>query len=158
MSPLPCLFNRLIDEAPSQRDEDQASRAISMTEYKKAVLRDLRWLLNSPRHLPNHILYDYEEVATSVINHGCRNLAGMTTASLDPFQIESELREVIAAFEPRIDPAFLDVKFVPPTKEEGDGKLSFEISGRLWSLGRADLVFFRTEMDLETGLCAVNPA
>lgn len=151
---LPCLLDRLIDEAPGQSVGPSARRAVHLKEYRVAVLRDLRWLLNSPRQLDNAALYDYPEVAKSVLNFGVRDLAGLTSSTLDPLQIEAELRDAILHFEPRIIPDSLQVRLVHDAAEEG--KIAFEINGQLWALPHAERILFRTEMDLETGSCDLS--
>ena len=153
---LPCLLDRLIDEAPSQRAEPAIRRTILLKEYRLSVLRDLRWLLNSPRHLPSEPLYDYPHVARSVLNYGTRDLAGMTSSSLDSLQIEGDLRDAILEFEPRIIPESLHVRLVQGSADEG--KIAFEINGQLWAFPHAERVLFRTEMDLESGACDITDA
>ncbi len=152
---LPCLFDRLVDEAPSQRGDLASRRKIQLKEYKNFVLRDLRWLLNSPRHLPESEIYDYPLVSRSVLNYGTRDLAGMTSSSLDALEIETQLRDAILQFEPRIIADSLHVRLVHGSE---DGKVSFEINGQLWAHPHAERVVFRTEMDLETGACDIVSA
>lgn len=153
-SRLPCLLDRLIDEAPGQAVGPSQRRSVSLKEYRVAVLRDLRWLLNSPRHLKTEALYDYPEVARSVLNYGTRDLAGLTSSAFDPLEIESELRDAILHFEPRIIPDSLQVRLIHDAAE--DGKIAFEINGQLWALPYAERILFRTEMDLETGACELS--
>ncbi|MEN3942416.1 type VI secretion system baseplate subunit TssE [Prosthecobacter sp. SYSU 5D2] len=153
-SRLPCLLDRLIDEAPGQAVGPSHRRSISLKEYRMAVLRDLRWLLNSPRHLKTEALYDYPEVARSVLNFGTRDLAGLTSSAFDPLEIESELRDAILHFEPRIIPDSLQVRLIHDAAD--DGKIAFEINGQLWALPYAERILFRTEMDLETGACELS--
>lgn len=154
-SRLPCLFDRLVDEAPAQKmDLHRQRRAITLPEYRAAVLRDLRWLLNASRHLPSEDLYDYPEVVISVLNHGTRDLSGMTSNSFDEMEVERDLRDAILAFEPRIIPDSLQVRLARGAV--ADGKIAFEIDGQLWALPYAERIMFRTEMDLETGACDLS--
>lgn len=154
-SRLPCLFDRLIDEAPGQKADPRQRRVISLPEYRAAVLRDLRWVLNSARHLEGEPLYDYPEVVLSVLNYGTRDLAGMTSNSFDELALERDLRDAILAFEPRIIADSLQVRL--SRDAASDGKIAFEIDGQLWALPYAERVMFRTEMDLETGVCELSP-
>ena len=159
-SRLPCLLDRLIDEAPGHnglpgnKDDAIQRRTLSIKEYRLAVLRDLRWLLNSPRHLKTEALYDYPEVARSVLNYGTRDLAGQTSSAFDPLEIESELRDAILHFEPRIIPDSLQVRLIHDAAD--DGKIAFVINGQLWALNHPERILIRTEMDLETGACELS--
>lgn len=155
--PLPCLFDRLVDEAPGRKEEPESCRGIGLAEYKQAVMRDLRWLLNAPQHVPGHAsmpIHEFEDAEKSVLNYGTRDLSGMTSDSLDVLQVEAGLRRSIELFEPRFDKNSLDVRLVQSDSMDG-GKIAFEIQGRLWTKGQASAVFFRTELDLETGICDV---
>lgn len=151
---LPCLLDRLIDEAPGEKVGATDRRSISLKEYRMAVLRDLRWLLNSPSQSKSADIFHYPEVLKSVINYGIQDLAGQTSANLDPLQIETELRDVILNFEPRIISDSLQVRLVHDAEMEG--KIAFEINGQLWALPHAERILFRTEMDLETGACELS--
>lgn len=148
---LPCLLDRLIDEAPLVKIDPQQRRGISLQEYRAAVLRDLRWLLNSPQHLSREGIRDYPEVARSVLNYGTRNIAGLVTGGLNETELENGIRDSILDFEPRIVPESLSVKVVRESMDQG--KLAFEINGHLWALPHAERISFRTEIDLETGTC-----
>ncbi len=163
---LPCLLDRLIDEEPSQVSDAARLRAVSLSDYRLSVLRDLRWLLNSPARLkppeaaewivaprrhPHGDVYEFPAVATSVLNFGTRDLGGITTAGLDSRALEQDVEEAIKNFEPRILPETIRVKLL---EEYGEvGKIAFEITGQLWALPHAERIAFRTEMDLETGAC-----
>ena len=151
---LPCLFDRLIDEDPSKRGDPASRRKIQLREYKNSVLRDLRWLLNSPKHLQEEPIYDYPLASRSVLNYGTRDLAGMTSSALDSLEIETQLRDAILDFEPRIIADSLHVRLVQSAGDEA--KISFEINGQLWAHPHAERVVFRTEMDLETGACDIQ--
>lgn len=150
----PCLFDRLIDQDPSQKEETRSRRSVSMSEYRAAVLRDLRWLLNAPRHADDHPLYDYPEVARSVLNFGSRDLGGVTSESLNRIDIQKEIRDVIITFEPRIVAETLEVRVMQKASQRG--RLAFEIHGHLWALPRPEQLLIRTEMDLETGNCEIT--
>jgi type VI secretion system protein ImpF len=154
---LPCLLDRLVDHAPGAREEPARRRSISLDEYRAAVLRDLRWLLNSPAHLPGEDICQYPRVARSVLNYGTRALAGVHSDNLDALELEKQLHDAITAFEPRILPETLHVRMVRSDRSEV-GRIGFEIKGHLWALPHPEQLFFRTEIDLETGVCEINGA
>ena len=154
---LPCLLDRLVDEAPENREESVRRRTVSLDEYRAAVLRDLRWLLNSSSHLPDEDICQFPQVVTSVLNYGTRDLAGATTDNLDGFELERQFRDAIVAFEPRIMPDSLQVRMVQTERAEF-ARVAFEIKGHLWALPHPERIFFRTDIDLETGICEINGA
>ena len=43
----PCLLDRLTDDEPKNSEESRTQRVVSLSRYKKGVLRDMEWLLNS---------------------------------------------------------------------------------------------------------------
>jgi type VI secretion system protein ImpF len=152
---LPCLLDRLVDHAPEAREESVRRRTIALDEYRAAVLRDLRWLMNSPAHLPSEDICEFPHVAKSVLNYGTRDLAGATTDNLDSMELERQYREAIIAFEPRIVPETLQVRMILSDHTEV-GRVGFEIKGHLWALPHPERIFFRTDIDLETGICEIN--
>ena len=154
---LPCLLDRLVDEDPGTREEAWRRRTVSADEYRAAVLRDLRWLMNSSCHLPNEDISQFPQVARSVLNYGTRDLAGATTDNIDGYELEQQFRQAIINFEPRIIPETLQVRLVLNQQSPNDfAHIGFEIRGELWALPNPERIFFRTDIDLETGVCEVN--
>ncbi len=174
---LPCLLDKLIDETPGQPASGRRKLSIGKDEYRRAVLRDLKWLLNSPQFVQfdrcltyepiteatlhdkderlhcakNPEGYLYPHARTSVLNYGTRSLSGMRSEMVDDQELENELKEAIIAFEPRInpDPKKLEVKLIQSF--DHPGKLAFRIEGELWNKPYATNFSFRTELDLESG-------
>ncbi len=176
-SDFPCLLDRILGAGggPNAR-----YRGITLGEYRQAVLRDLKWLLNSPQaprfdrcltrepietaslhdrdeqlrteDNPRGYLYPY--VRQSVLNYGFRSLAGLLTQGMDAVELERELREAIIHFEPRFIPQSVQVKLA--SEQFAEGKLAFVIKAQLWALPHVEPVQFRSEYDLETGGCAVS--
>ena len=77
----PYLLDRLIDEQPEARQESRTARVMTLPQFRAAVLRDLRWLLNSSAHLPGE-LDDFGEASRSVLNYGTMDLSGRMISSL----------------------------------------------------------------------------
>jgi type VI secretion system protein ImpF len=152
---LPCLLDRLVDEDPGTKEEAWRRRTVSADEYRAAVLRDLRWLMNSSSHLPDDDICQFPQVARSVLNYGTRDLAGVTSDNIDGFDLEQQFRQAIINFEPRIIPESLHVRMIQGQQSEF-AHIGFEIRGELWSLPHPERIFFRTDIDLETGVCEIN--
>lgn len=146
---LPCLLDRLRDDEPNLTEESRSQRVITAQRYKEAVLRDLRWLLNSSAHSPlegelGETLDAYPEAKRSVLNYGTRQLCGMAAPDLE--QLERDLSEAIRFFEPR---------FIGHTLRIAASKdrhlLSFELVADLWAEPISEQVLIKTTIDLETG-------
>jgi type VI secretion system protein ImpF len=173
----PCLLDRIM--GPSARSSSSVG-GMTPAEYRKAVLRDLKWLLNSPQYLrPDRCLtwgarqeatphdrddnlrssenpqgYLYPFVRESVVNYGSRSLAGTLIKGSDPVELERDIREAIITFEPRLIAETVSVKISMDQFEVGT--LAFNVSGQLWALPHPEPLHFRSEFDLESGGCAIK--
>lgn len=147
----PALLDRLTDDEPGNRLEGREKRVMSMRQLRGAVLRDLAWLLNAPCRPAGDEIYDYPLVASSVLNYGKPDLAGLSASGVTPERLERMVAQAIATFEPRIMAAGLTVRTVEVTEGSGRHSLAVEISGELCPLPMPEAVFLRTTMDLETG-------
>jgi type VI secretion system protein ImpF len=147
----PCLLDRLTDDEPEVKRESRDQRVVSLRRYKAAVLRDLEMLLNSRAHASGDDIYEFSDVARSVLNYGIPDLCGMPVLNISPAEVEAEVKQAILCFEPRISRESLSVRMVSPTDSEYIRTISFEIEGRLWAQPLPDHLFVKTEVDLETG-------
>jgi type VI secretion system protein ImpF len=152
----PFLLDRLSDDQPTVKQESREKRVLSPREYRRAVLRDLSWLLNSASHPPTDRLEDYPEVAKSVLNYGMPELAGTTASNLTPEQVERMVRNAILVFEPRILRQSLRISAVEVLEEEGSNLVQLEIRGEVWNLPMPESLYIRTEVDLDTGHCELK--
>jgi len=147
----PCLLDRLTDDEPDTQSESRDQRVVSLRRYKQAVLRDLATLLNARNHPSQDVIYEFSEVAHSVLNYGIPDLCGTPILNINPVEIEAQIKRFIACFEPRIAPGSLSVRMVSPAHSEYVRSLSFEIEGEMWAQPLPDHLFVKTEVDLETG-------
>jgi type VI secretion system protein ImpF len=147
----PCLLDRLTDDEPDVSRESRERRIVSLQRYKNAVLRDLEMLLNSKRHPLNDSIYEFNEAARSVLNFGIHDICGTSVLNTKPAEIESQVKEAILCFEPRISPRALSVRMVSSLDSEYVRTISFEIEAELWAQPLPDRLFVKTEVDLETG-------
>jgi len=151
----PCLLDRLTDDHPEEVKESRDQRVVSMRRYREAVLRDLRWLLNTGNHESAESLAGFEEVQRSVLNYGTPDLCGLTSSGLEADQVRRQLIEAVRIFEPRILPASLSVRVEAGFGELDHNALTFEIQGDLWARPAPDPLYIRTEVDLDTGQCEI---
>ncbi len=79
----PCLLDRLTDDEPGKTVESREKRVFTTRQMRRAVLRDLSWLLNTARKLDPETDSEAPEVATSVLNYGVPDLCGVTSSGID---------------------------------------------------------------------------
>lgn len=148
----PALLDRLADDEPDKKVEGPEKRALTKTQLRQAVLRDLAWLFNTTRLESEQDLSSTPLVQTSTLNYGLPALAGETAASLDPTDLERAVREAILAYEPRILPSSVRVRaLVTETQLDQHNVISVEIEGFLWAQPVPLELLLRTDVDLETG-------
>lgn len=129
---MPTLFDRLCDDAPSERSESPDVYTASHTRLREIVLRDLALLLNTTDCSEVIDVHIYEHAAKSCVNYGVPPLAGGYLSEKKWADIERMIRTAIERFEPRLMPQTLRVR--PLLKEKASSHynmLTFEISGHI---------------------------
>ncbi|NJQ21796.1 hypothetical protein HCO69_19490 [Pantoea sp. LS15] len=120
------LLERFIPDAPIRLDtrlSESAKRQI--TDYLCGRLSIL-FNASGNEDLVQQKAYPY--TASSVLNFGVVNLAGMTVSGIDTLKLSRRIRDAILRFEPRIDGYSLQVSFA--RKEDDTGTLlNFIIEG-----------------------------
>jgi len=152
----PCLLDRLTDDDPQNLREGRQERVVSVKQFRQAVLRDLRMLLNAKRRPPDDPIYGFDHAARSVLNYGIPEVCGHTTSAAEPVELERLIRQAIETFEPRIAAASLAVLVIVPEKPEAGRSLTFEIAGDLWAHPAPEHLLVETELDLESGHCTLG--
>ncbi|QHF45563.1 type VI secretion system lysozyme [Pseudomonas sp. S35] len=148
----PSLLDRLSDDDTEQVVEPRDTRVLSMYSLRKAVLRDLGWLLNSTSLGSFRDLGDCPLAAQSVLNFGLADLAGKTAAGLDREALGRRICQAIRDFEPRIlRGSLLVVPVVPSDTTSSPNQVAFEIHGELWGQPLPERLYLKTELDLEAG-------
>jgi len=151
----PSLLDRLIDDEPGTRVESRDKRVMSMRQLRAAVMRDLEWLLNSNCRPIGDELHTYPLAGKSVVNYGMLDLTGLAASGVSQAQVERMVHDSILAFEPRIVGMSLGVR-ATSAEDAATNQIVFEIAGELCPLPMPEALFVRTELDLETGRCAVR--
>jgi type VI secretion system protein ImpF len=121
---------------------------------RATVRRELAWLLNTTNLNAVQSLENYPEVATSVLNYGVPDLAGKSLGTRIVLKRAKDIRASILAFEPRIDPASLDVSV--SDRPERDNAITYVISADVRSAVRAIPVKFRSDVELDTAAATVR--
>lgn len=158
---LPCLLDRLTDEAPGCQLEPAESGLASQSRLRAAVLRDLGWLMNATRPGAAESLEAWPEARRSVLNYGLPALGGQTSSTLDLQALERVIREAILRFEPRLLADTLEVEadadaLFQQHGLDGHNRVSLRISGQIRAQPMPLELLLRTEWDLETGQVSLS--
>ncbi len=156
---LPALLDRLTDLAPHERSETPQARSMSKAEFRRSVLRDLAWLLNTTSAESEIAFEGVPNVRESVLNFGVQALSGKYLVEDDLKTLETAVAESIRRFEPRILPDSLRVKVISSDGEQATrNHLSMEIRGQLWAEPYPIELLLRSRVDLECGQIALVDA
>jgi type VI secretion system protein ImpF len=146
----PSLLDRLTDEAPGEGS--QRGGAVTLSELRRSVLRDLNWLFNTSQLLKAEEAEAWPAVRKSVVNFGLPPLSGTTASGLDVRRLERALRQAILDFEPRILPDSVSVKaLVDQQSLDHHNVISLQIEALLWAQPVPIELLLRTQFDLESG-------
>ena len=147
---MPTLFDRLCDDAPSEASEAPDNYSIKPTQLRAIVLRDLANLLNTTQPQPRQA-QSATLAASSTINYGVAPLSGGYLTEARWSEVENTIRQAILDFEPRLDPATLQVR---PINKDHDSAhynvLTFEISGHIFMQPYPVEFLVQSAVDLES--------
>jgi type VI secretion system protein ImpF len=110
-------------------------------------------LFNSRAYPLDDTIYDFGEVARSVLNYGILDLSGANISEENASELEAQMKQALRNYEPRISHNALSIHVVSSKDTHDVRTLLFEISGDLWAHPLPDHLFIKTEVDLETGHC-----
>ncbi|MEM9066130.1 MAG: type VI secretion system baseplate subunit TssE [Planctomycetota bacterium] len=153
----PSLLDRLTDEDPKRKQESRNQKVITVRELRRAVLRDLAWLLNTANKMSPEQQARYPRATASALNYGAPDLTGTTGSSLSFDILRDRIMQSISRYEPRLIPGTVRVK-IGPTDKGGPNDVGIEIAADLWADPTPESLFVRTDVDLETGACIVTDA
>lgn len=141
----PSVLDRLI--APTGPGRQSSLETIGLRELYSSVARDLDWLLNTKRWLPEP-LENFPEANESILTYGLPDLSVYSWRNYsDSISICRLLEETIRSFEPRLRPRTVQVKPLPGG-EVDDFRLRFRIDAVLQVEPIRAHVSFDTELDL----------
>lgn len=154
----PTLLDRLTDLDPASRVESDDSRVMNKAQVRDAVLRDLGWLLNAVKPMPE-IAARFPEADASVLNYGLPAMSGTLASRIDVTVLERAIRQAIVRFEPRVMEDSLTVKALDASSVlDTHNVIEFEISGLMWAQPVPLELLLRTQVDLEAGQIQVRDA
>jgi len=148
----PSLLDRLTDDDRERSQESRTDRVLSPSRLRECVRRDLAWLFNTT-NLACVIteIDDLPYVAASALNFGLPDLTGHTASSIDLLTIERLLRTAIWNFEPRLIRNSVRVKLDVNPEDMTHNAMTFTVEAELWAQPLPLRLFFKTDIDLETG-------
>ena len=151
---LPSLFDRLTDEEPRKRKETHKEQAINLEQYRKAVLRDILFLLNTCNMQTSMMNTDLSaNVRSSTLNYGIPPISGINFSDIEWEDIEQYIKQAIIDFEPRLDRHSLQVIIHTENKNNNVSynKFIIEIKGNLKLNPDPKEFLLKTSIDVETG-------
>jgi type VI secretion system protein ImpF len=168
----PTLFDKLVagndiggmrgeelDEAEERRDSLRFLSVPAVERFNESALRatvrrELAWLLNTTNLAASVDLDPFPQVQSSVINYGVPDLAGKSLSSRAVLRRAREIRDAIRMFEPRIEPATLNVEIAATVERENS--LTFVIHGDVRSAVRAVPIKLRTDVEADSAAVTVR--
>lgn len=151
------LRGSLLDRLTGMNGASGTFGAIDHPDLKRALQRDLNWLLNTRAWLPED-LEDLPEVATSVLVYGVPDFTALSWKSAgDRKLICKILEEAVRSFEPRLIPR--TVRVSPIDEEDDDDAILFvrlRIEGVLNVEPYTEPVSFDTEVEIDSGAVHVK--
>ncbi|QCP54375.1 type VI secretion system baseplate subunit TssE [Trinickia violacea] len=148
---MPTLLDRLRDDAPHRQHEAPGEYAVTRTQMRDIIQRDLAYLLNTQNIEEQIDRERYPQAAASTVNFGVPPLAGTFMATRQWADIESSIKRAVTDFEPRLVPDSLSVSPLPDKDGEVQyNALAFEVRG-LISMDPYPMEFLvQSSLDLET--------
>src|SRR5262245_1792488 len=122
------VLDRLLDDAPKQKEDPPVTAAQTNRRLREAVRRDLEWLLNTRCIID--VGEEFEEIKSSVYTYGLPDFTSFGFGSKQTaLRVRLALEQAIATFEPRLKN--VTVTPVATEKEEEKRILRFLIAGVL---------------------------
>ena len=147
---MPTLLDRLADPAPHRQHEAPGEYAMTRSQMRDIIQRDLTYLLNTTSIDDLIDRTRYPRAAASTVNYGVPALAGAFVASRRWSDIERIIRRAILDFEPRLIRGGLAIEPVAGADANHYNNLSFEIRGMI-RMDPYPLEFMvQSTLDLET--------
>ena len=144
---IPSVFDRLLDDEPTNSRETARSRRQVLRELKQSVGRDLENLLNT-RQRWGDLSEAMEELQESLVNYGIPDFTGMNMSIPSEREL---LRGVIERVILRFEPRFKSVKVhLLENSDAFDRTLRFRIEGLLQVEPAPEPVVFDSQLEPTT--------
>lgn len=148
------LRGSLLDRLTGQNGARSTFGAISHSDMKRALQRDLNWMLNTRAWFPED-LDRFPEVKSSMLAYGLPDFTSLSWKSPgDQKLMCSVLEEALRAFEPRLVGRTIKVSAVEDDDDEANLYVKLRIDAILNVEPYTEPVSFDTEIEIDSG--AVN--
>ena len=147
------VLDRLIDTDPDSNTEAPMTWAQSVRELKRALRRDLEWLLNT-RRIVQPAPEGFTELPRSVYHYGLPDITSLAAQSGSARDwLRRQVEETIMLFEPRLSGVRVSIA---TTDEEGRRELRFVIDGLLRMEPSPEQVVFDTVLEVTSATFEVR--
>lgn len=166
---VPSVLDRLLDEEPKSARDVPPTRAESVRDFRRAVLRDLDNLLNS-RNTFFDLSQDFVEAGQSALTYGLPDLSDLAvwsyeegdnkvktstpTSLRDLGRLRQAIETTIRRFEPRLTGVVATVTLARPT--DSDQAVRVHVEARLTMDPAPEPVSFDIVMPRNTGKVEVK--
>lgn len=141
---MPSVFDRLIDEDPTNSRDSAASQTQTMREIRESVMRDLENLLNT-RWRCRSWPVEWTELNTSLANYGIPDFSSIDMSSdMDRNTLRAAIETAIRTFEPRF--VTVAVEMVQ-NKNRDDRTLHFIIRAELHATPVPEPIVFDSSLE-----------
>lgn len=148
------VLDRLIDEEPHVRDDPEPNWEHSVGRHRRAVLRDLEWLLNTRRMPDPGPLDDFPELRKSLMTYGPPDISSLSAdTATTRRRLLRQMEELIRTFEPRL--VNTRIRLVEES-ESGSRQVRFAVEGLLRMDPDPERVSFDTVLEIASGRFVVG--
>lgn len=126
-------------------------RRIHLPQWRDVLLRDIELLLNDAAHSASLALDKKKHCINSVINYGLPTLSAKVPVNTDPIVLAKKIQQIIATFEPRLDPRSIRVTPFVNKNETWTLALLFDIYAKTNLPGEDLTVNLRIALDYSYG-------
>jgi type VI secretion system lysozyme-like protein len=153
---MPCLLNRLTDQAPEQKTEN-FSRGISLKQLRQNILWNIELILNSRSRPDSGVWHNDPMINDSVLGLGLPDFCGLSHSQSAMEKLRKEIIHQLTTFEPRLEKETLEVNFVNDgTSPVNHSVLELEVSAWIAVEPLREELVFRSKLDLESGIATIN--
>jgi len=146
------VLDRLVDRDPRAAEDPPRDRAASVAEYRRGVLRDLEWLLNTRRTIqepPDELT----ELKSSVYCYGPPDISSLSGDTEEVRRrLMRQVEELIRTFEPRLS----GVRVSMGEEAKDSRQIRFVVEATLRMDPVPERVKFDTVLEIASGTFMVN--